>query len=377
MPSAPVLAAQPRVPRAPALDVDVHHADRGRRLGVEVLEGRLRAVQVAAQRECVREPAERPPSARVRELAPQHGRLAQPPRRGLHAPLEQTGATEHDGEPALTLEHLRLDGAVVPGSGGRLRLFEAAGLRQGQRSRHEVHAGPRHLHLVPELHAQFEGAVGHADGVRGAARERERRARGQRRLHDDPRGMPYLVEQRLRERECLVRVRREHGMDSALGRQLGTQVGIPDGALGGQGDLLGVLGPPQAPEQVADARLGDLHALLVVARVGLDGAQHLLGFFVLAERVEHPAQQVACLDAGAGVPRGDGEPARQREVERERRLLRCGHQEARVLGVAALETPHPHPQRVLGGELAGVGAFDRVGEQPADALVPTRRQLGA
>ena len=62
---APVLAAQPRVPSAAALDVDIHHANRRRQFGVEVLDRGLGGVEVAAQRERVREAAEPPTRARV------------------------------------------------------------------------------------------------------------------------------------------------------------------------------------------------------------------------------------------------------------------------------------------------------------------------
>ena len=93
---APVLAAQPRVPSAATLDVDVHHANRRRRLGVEVLERGLGGVEVAAQRQRVREAAESPACAGVHELAPEHGRLPEPPGGGVHAALEQAGAAEHD-----------------------------------------------------------------------------------------------------------------------------------------------------------------------------------------------------------------------------------------------------------------------------------------
>ena len=108
-------------------------------------------------------------------------------------------------------------------------------------------------------------------------------------------------------------------------------------------------------------------------RFGFDDAQDLLGRFVLAERVEHHAQQVTSLHARARVPRGAGEPARQREVEREARLLRRDHQEAGVLRVAALEPPHGDPQRVLGRQLTVV--LHRVGELAADPLVPAGRQV--
>jgi len=75
------------------------------------------------------------------------------------------------------------------------------------------------------------------------------------------------------------------------------------------------------------------------------------------------------LDAGARVPRGAGEPARQREVEREARLPRRDHQEAGVLRVAALEPPHGDPQRVLGRQLA---ASCRIDEPRHDHPVAVR-----
>ena len=76
-------------------------------------------------------------------------------------------------------------------------------------------------------------------------------------------------------------------------------------------------------------------------RVPASGAlEYVFGFLVLAQCVEHRPQQMACLDAGAGVPCRARKTARQGKVERERGLMRRHYQELRVLGVAAFEPPH-------------------------------------
>ena len=136
------------------------------------------------------------------------------------------------GEPPLPFEHLRFDGAVVAGLGGRFRLCEPTRFGERQRPRHQVDARAGHLHLVAELDAQLEGTVRDPDGVLRAARQRERGADGERRLHDDAAGVLRLVDQRLAQRERFVHVRREQRMDGALGGQLGAQVRVLDRALG-------------------------------------------------------------------------------------------------------------------------------------------------
>jgi hypothetical protein len=109
-----VLAAQPRVPSEAALDVDVHHANRRRALGVEVLERGFGGVEVAVSASACESPV---PSTgmQARWLPP-----PEPP--GGGCPRAGAGrCSGHDGGHPLPFE-LRFDGAVSAGLGGRFRL---------------------------------------------------------------------------------------------------------------------------------------------------------------------------------------------------------------------------------------------------------------
>jgi hypothetical protein len=146
-------------------------------------------------------------------------------------------------------------------------------------------------------------------------------------------------------------------------------------ALGLQRDPLRLFRTPEPAKEVGETRLGDLCSFLLGASLRRGAAQHILGFLVLSERVEHHAQQVTCLDAGSGIPRGACQPTREWEVERERGLMGGGHQQLGMIGVTAFESPHRDTQCLVGREPAG--ALGSVRKLSRDPLVATAGELSA